>query len=77
SRDDLRAAVFNSEGILSPENEQVVTAVLNAQIVALLKAGKEVLIDATNLNHKFAKQLAQFCVKNGATSVKTLPIMID
>lgn len=74
SRDDLRQSLFNSEGILSPDQESVVTKVLNAQIVALLKSNKDILIDATNLNAKFLKQLLAFCQKNGALSFETLRV---
>jgi predicted kinase len=77
SRDDLRAQLFNSEGILSPDQESVVTKVLNAQIIVLLKSDKDILIDATNLNAKFLRQLSDFCKKNGATSFETIRVETD
>ncbi|WP_179377836.1 AAA family ATPase [Rhodococcus sp. ACS1] len=58
NRDDLRKSLFNGEGVLKRDDEEVVTAVQQAQAIALLKAGQTVVIDDTNLRLAFARDWA-------------------
>lgn len=67
SRDDLRASVFASEGILETANESMVTKLVNAQLKALIQAGRDVVIDATNLNQKSLSALAKITIHQGAS----------
>lgn len=46
--------------------EGVVTELQNASIAALLKAGKDVIVDNTNIQWKFVKQIAKIGYRYGA-----------
>lgn len=66
SRDDLREMLFNKAGLLPFELEQLVTVAERTQAEALLKAGVNVIIDATNLRLKWARDWADLAKKLGA-----------
>jgi len=46
--------------------ENVVTELQNASVAALLKAGKDVIVDNTNIQWKFVKQIAKIGYRYGA-----------
>lgn len=64
SRDDIRLSMF---GRYWDVDEQLVTKIQDAQIEALLSAGKDVIVDATNLRARNVKALMQLAVKHDAT----------
>lgn len=57
SRDDIRFSLYGTY-FGEPIDENAVTAVEDAQIKALLKAGHSVVVDDTNIEPKFVKRLA-------------------
>lgn len=63
SRDDIRFSLF---GKYWGVDENLVTKVQDAQIEALLSAGKDVIVDATNLRARNVKALMQLAAKNDA-----------
>ena len=63
SRDDIRFQVF---GRYTGVDEDLVTKIEHASIEAILKAGDDVLVDATNLNRKFVNGLLRLAAKHGA-----------
>jgi predicted kinase len=50
NRDDLRAELFNAEGLLLRPQEDRVTAVQVERTLAALSVGRSVVLDDTNLN---------------------------
>jgi predicted kinase len=76
SRDDIRSAQFASEGILPQDQENLVTKLLNMHLVALIRAGKDVIVDNTNLRARNVKELAALANKEGA-DFKTFAIDTD
>lgn len=67
SRDDLRAALFNDEGILSQDKENLINKIIRQQATDALQAGFDVLVDATNLRLKYAREWAKLAAKWGAS----------
>ncbi|WP_040828917.1 phosphatase domain-containing protein [Nocardia jiangxiensis] len=65
SRDDLRQMLFDKIGLLPFEMEQRVTIAEKAQAEALLRAGTNVVIDATNLRLRWARDWADLAKKLG------------
>lgn len=74
SRDDIRVMQFGSDNqdyytvdkkVLF-ERENLVTVIQDAMIAALLKAGKDVIVDNTNTEWKFVKALAKIGYRHGA-----------
>jgi len=63
NRDDIRFSVFGSY-VLPPELEMTVTRIELAQIDALLKAGKSVVIDNMNLRAKYVKEYLKLAAKH-------------
>lgn len=65
NRDDLR---FSMYGLYfgDPIDENAVTKVQHAMVVAALKAGNSVIVDDTNLNERFAKKLIALGHRHGA-----------
>lgn len=58
SRDELRLGLFNhpkSEGIMAPEDENAVTDAALALAEAMVKTGKDIIIDDTNLRPKYVR----------------------
>ncbi|MGY1896187.1 phosphatase domain-containing protein [Nocardia gipuzkoensis] len=66
SRDDLRAALFDGEGVLSYPQEDVITAVQESAVRALLQAGRSTIVDDTNLRANYAQRWANLADKVGA-----------
>lgn len=68
SRDDLRTHVLGVTGkaVLSYEDEQVVTRMQQALVRAALEAGRDVIVDDTNLRLKFARAWVDLAVSVGA-----------
>lgn len=58
SRDDMREQFYNTEGVGTPEQEQAITAMLHAQCRSYLANGISVVIDATNLRTRHAREYA-------------------
>jgi predicted kinase len=78
SRDDLRATLFDAEGVLGWEREGVITKVQHAQATALLKAGISVIVDDTNLRLRYANAWATLADDLGAAfSVLEVPTPVD
>lgn len=65
NRDDFRSMLFG-EPKFTPEQEEQVTVVQHAAIKAAFKAGNSVVIDDTNLNDKFVRQLMKIAQSFGA-----------
>ena len=74
SRDSLRVALFGSDGpdyydrpkeVLS-ERENVITLAQDAMIETSLRAGKDVIVDNTNIEWKYVKALAKIANRVGA-----------
>lgn len=75
NRDDIRMAVF---GRPHRVDEKVVTRVQNATIRALIDAGKDIVIDNTNLNPDHAGKLTSFIRSLGAVvSVRDFEVDLD
>lgn len=66
SRDDLRASLFDIEGVGTGEQEQIITQVQIAAVTALVKSGQSVIVDDTNLRARYAKRWAELASKFGA-----------
>lgn len=66
NRDDLRASLFNGEGVLEPGLEEVVTRVQRATVRAVLALGRSVVVDDTNLRLRFARDWAVLAADAGA-----------
>lgn len=75
SRDDLRELLFPGEDAKSyyevpsevfAAREQEVTIAQDAMVAAFLKAGKDVVVDNTNIQWKFVKALAKIGYRYGA-----------
>jgi predicted kinase len=65
NRDDLRASVFAGEGVLSYEQEQLITKLQREAVVRLVKGGYSVVIDDMNLKLKYARTWADLAVELG------------
>jgi predicted kinase len=66
NRDDLRKSLFNSSGVLSYAEEEMISKVQLEAVTAALKAGMDVIIDDTNLRLKYLKGWAKLARKLGA-----------
>jgi predicted kinase len=66
SRDDLRAMLYNDEGVLNLAKENFISKVMRDEAIAGLQKGFDVLIDATNLRLKYVREWAQLAEKWGA-----------
>lgn len=64
NRDDLRAMLFND--ICLDMREEAVTIAQEAQVMALLLAGKNVIVDDTNLNQKIVEAWLSIVFKANA-----------
>ena len=56
NRDDIRVALGITGGIGTPDMEEVVTKMENAAITAAVANGRDVIVDATNLNNRFVRR---------------------
>lgn len=65
NRDDIREMLF--ENILySPEQEEQVTLIQHGALTGALKAGRDVILDDTNLNPKYVRKLMKIAQSFGA-----------
>lgn len=86
SRDDIRVSQFGSDNqdyytvdkkVLF-EKENLVTVIQDATIAALLRAGKDVIVDNTNTEWKFVKALAKIGHRAGAeVEVKVFDVPLN
>lgn len=58
SRDDLRESLYGVQGVATDEQEQAITGILHAQCRSYLANGVSVVIDATNLRTRHAREYA-------------------
>lgn len=63
SRDDLRANLFHSEGVLEYAQEQHITAVQQDTVRKLLKRGYDVVVDDLNLRRRYAVEWASIALE--------------
>lgn len=66
NRDDLRASLFGGEGILSRDNEDLITKVQRATVIEALKTGRNVVIDDMHLRPKYLKVWNEIANEHGA-----------
>ena len=66
SRDDLRQQLFNVEGVGTGQQEAVISDLLHAQTRSYLSNGISVVIDATNLRLRHAREYATIAHETGA-----------
>lgn len=66
NRDDLRL-LLHGKATYFPEQEKVVTLASHSSVESLLRAGKSVVVDDTNLRVKYVKQFMEIAKKAGAT----------
>ena len=66
NRDDLRQSLFNGQGILKPWQEDMITKVQRETAALALRAGKNVIVDDTNLRSKYLRAWNEFALDNGA-----------
>lgn len=77
NRDDLRIAMFGAP-FLDFHLEEVVSTAQRGQVEALLRAGKDVIVDDTNLRAKYARAWADLAVTVGAGfEVVDFPTPVD
>lgn len=66
NRDDLRASLFGGAGVLDYAAEQTITSVQQSTVRTLLAAGRDVVVDDTNLRLKYARAWADLALEAGA-----------
>lgn len=66
SRDDLRAALFNGEGILTPKQETRITHLETSIVKDALREGKHIVVHDTNLKEAYRKKWGQLAYNLGA-----------
>lgn len=66
NRDDLRASMFGAEGVLSYEQEQLITVAQRSMVTAVLATGGEVVVDDMNLRLRYARAWADLAAELGA-----------
>ena len=66
SRDDLRQQLFNVEGVGTSQQEAVISELLHTQARGYLNNGISVVIDATNLRLRHAREYATIAHETGA-----------
>ncbi|WP_037162586.1 phosphatase domain-containing protein [Rhodococcoides fascians] len=69
NRDDLRAGMFNIEGVGTYEQERAVTIAQHTAAKHLLGNGVSVIFDDTNLRMKYAREVASLAKQVGAEFV--------
>lgn len=78
NRDDLRGMHFQRHEGLTRQEEQVITAVESEAVRALLKAGKDVVVDAMHLRPKYVRAWQRVAHEAGAEfEVKEFEISIE
>lgn len=65
NRDDLRDMLYGTRHGLTFTQESVITEVSRAAVLALLKAGRDVVADDMNLRPKYAREWRRFARANG------------
>ena len=65
NRDQIRKMLFNSWWTGKPADEELVTVAERAQVAALLKSGKGVIVDATHLHPPYLRKWAKFATEQG------------
>lgn len=73
SRDDLRAMLGIDTGVGTQEQERTIGDIERAMVAAAVKAEKDVIVDATNLNTRFVKEF----FKLGRVDFVDFPIPVD
>jgi predicted kinase len=58
NRDDIRTDMFGAEGVLAWADEELITTVQQTAVRAALAAGRDVVVDDTNLRAKYARAWA-------------------
>jgi hypothetical protein len=66
NRDDLRKMLHSGPNGYSRELENAITAAQEAQVTALLKAGRDVIVDDMNLRQQYARRWAKIADLAGA-----------
>lgn len=66
NRDDLRWNLYGARWGLTWDQEKSITEAQRSAVTALIKAGKSVIVDDTNLRLRFARQWADLAVSLGA-----------
>lgn len=78
NRDDVRQSMFGRAGVLPFTDEQLVTQVQQSAARAALTAGKDVMVDDTNLRLRFARQWADLALAAGSDfRVLDFPTPVD
>ena len=67
NRDDLRAMLFGRTGVLANTEEEAVTTAQQSQVRSLLRNGRSVIVDDTNLVLRFARVWADIAAQTGST----------
>lgn len=76
NRDDLRALMFAAP-TYKPDQEQLVTEVARHAIAAHLDAGRDVIVDDTNLRPRYVRELRRLAAGHGAdTQIMEFPIPV-
>lgn len=73
NRDDLRTMIRGNGGIFDYDTERTITAMQHAAARTAIKAGKDVVVDDTNLNNRFVKEW----FKVGPVAFRDFPIDVD
>lgn len=68
NRDDLRKSMYSGEGILPVDKEEMITRVQQSVAVHAIRAGRDVVVDDTNLRAKYVRAWMDLAHENGATS---------
>ena len=65
-RDDLRDALYYERGVLSRTQEGVITDIQRGMVRELLRSGKDVVVDDTNLRLQYLKAWQRVAAEEGA-----------
>lgn len=66
SRDDMRWLLFNVEGVGTSQQEMAITDIIHTHCRVYLKNGINVVVDATNLRLRHAREYATIALEAGA-----------
>ena len=73
SRDDFRLMLSGAQ-ILDPKGEKMVTELVNNAIAMAVKSKYNVIVDQTNVNLKYLKNMVEFCEKLADVEFKIFDI---
>lgn len=76
NRDDLRASLFNGEGILLGPQENLITTIQQSAAREALRAGKDVFVDDMNLRPRYLTDWNKLAIEMGA-DFKTYEVRTD